>query len=121
MDPSDTGGVGWLSSLLGGGQAGAPSSSGAPGIVPGAVGPSSVGGAPLAPGPGGPTLAGGLSALGAGGPAMMKAMTPPPVPAPQIQMPRPQQQPYAQALAQVMAQLNAKPQGGTTPGGTQPS
>lgn len=115
MDLSDLGGAGgWLSNLIGGGATGDPSTA-----VPGAVGPTSVGGGPLAPGSSAPTLAGGLQALSAGGPAMQKAMTPAAPAAPQIQMPQTHPQPYAAALAQIMAKLNANKPGAVTPQGTQ--
>lgn len=64
---------------------------------------------------------GGLNALAQGAPAIQKAMAARPAapPAPQLQMPQPHPQ-YAQALAQIMAQLNAKRGAGATlPQGTQ--
>ena len=116
MDPDIGGAGGWLSNLMSGsnGQEG----------VPGAVGQTSVGGAPATvPGSATPTIGGGLQALAQAAPGIQKAMAQPPPPKPpQITMPQPQQQPYAQALAAVMAKLNAQNQprsGSMTPQGTQ--
>jgi len=116
MDPSETGGMGWLSSLLGGGGGQAPPTSlAAPGIP--APTPDSAGMSLNPANPNAPSLMKGLVALGGAGASMPKMAGPPP--APTIQMPQTHQQPYAQALAQVMAQLNAKPQNATLPQGTQ--
>lgn len=119
MDLSDLGGAGgWLSSLIGGGGgAGAPPSLAAPGTT--APTPDSAGMPVAPPNPNAPTLMKGLASLGSGAGSVMPKMPPPP-PAPTLQMPQTHQQPYAQALAQVMAQLNAKPQPGSMlPQGTQ--
>ncbi len=114
MDLSDLGGAGgWLSNLLGGGGGSSPTSLAAPGIAPPT--PDSAGLPVNGTNPNDPSLMKGIAALGST--AMPKQQ---PLPqAPTIQLPQTHQQPYAQALAQVMAQLNAKPQSGMLPQGTQ--
>lgn len=121
MDLSDLGGGagGWLSSLLGGGDAAQPTSLAAPG-APAPPAPDSAGLPVNGTAPGGPTVMGAVNALGQGAPAIQKVMARPAVPAPTINMPQPHPQPYAQALAAIMAKLQPKPpQNPMTPQGTQ--